>query len=332
MDDSLTLKKIELAMAKLDKQYGKNSILHGDYVPEPVPVIATGNFKLDLALGVGGLPRGRITEIFGPEALGKSALSLGAIAECQQAGGRALYVDAECDLDGAWATHLGVNMDTLYYAQPESGEEGLQIVEDMIDTGGFDLVIFDSVAAMVPQAELDGSMEDQQIGLQARLLSKGLRKLRHTVKENNVALVFVNQVRDKIGFMQSGTTSPGGRALKFYSSVRIELKRMGDAKNSSQEVIGTRVKAHVLKNKVAPPHKIVEYDLLDGIGFNNFGSIIEMGEKYGIFTKKGAYYYMKGEEKAFAQGLAAASAYLASDLDLTRGLKQQIKDAYVGKA
>jgi recombination protein RecA len=244
-------KSLELAIAALDKEFGKNTIFRGNYLPESVDVISTGNFKLDLALGVGGLPKGRIVEIFGAEALGKSLLSLSTAAECQKAGGTVGYIDAECDLDPTWASKLGVDMDDMYICQPDYGEVGLEVADKLIKTGEIDLLIIDSVAALVPKAELDGSMEDNHIGLQARMMAQALRKIRHSVSETNTCLVFINQIRDKIGFMQQGTTSPGGRSLKFAASVRIELKNMGiikDAKNNN-EPRGTRVKATVLRTR-----------------------------------------------------------------------------------
>lgn len=322
----LDKKSIDLAIAALDKQYGKNSVFHGDYMPEEVAVIPTGNFRLDLALGVGGFPKGRIVEVFGAEALGKSLLSLSAVAECQKQGGTALYIDAECDLDPIWATTLGVDMDRLYIAQPEHGEAALEIADEMISTGELDLVVIDSVAALVPKAELEGSMEDNHIGLQARMMAQALRKIRHSVSETNTCLVFINQIRDKIGFMQQGVTTPGGRALKFAASVRVELKNMGQIKdNKTNEHKGTRVKATVMKNKVAAPYKSVEYDVLHGVGFNNFGSVLELAKKFGLVTMRGAYYYLPGEEKSFAQGEQGAIEALASDLDWYRELQEKIK-------
>jgi recombination protein RecA len=259
-------------------------------------------------------------------------LALCLVAECQAQGGTAAYIDVECDLDPDWATKLGVKMDELIIAQPEYGEAALTIVETLVRSGQLDLIIVDSVAAMTPKAELDGEMEDQQVGLQARMMAKGLRKTRHAVMDTNTCLVFINQVRDKIGFMQQGTISPGGRALKFYSSVRIELKRLGDIKDTknNNESKGTRVKAIISKNKVADPYKIAEYDIIHGLGFNNFGSTLELGEKYGFLARKGAYYYRiidgNPAEKSFAQGETNAIEFLASDLDYTRSLQEEIKE------
>ncbi len=320
-------KSVELAIAALDKEFGKNTVFRGNYLPEEVDVISTGNFKLDLALGVGGLPKGRIVEIFGAEALGKSLLSLSTAAECQKAGGVVGYIDAECDLDPTWASKLGVNMNDMYICQPDYGEAGLEVADKLIGTGEIDLLIVDSVAALVPKAELEGSMEDNHIGLQARMMAQALRKIRHSVSQTNTCLIFVNQIRDKIGFMQQGTTSPGGRSLKFAASVRIELKSMGqikDAKNNN-EAKGTRVKATVLKNKVAAPYKTTEYDVLHGIGFNNFGSVLELAKKFDLLSMKGGgYYYFPGEDKPFAQGETSAIEFLASDLDLYYDLQGRV--------
>lgn len=325
MSELNNLKALELAIAKLEKQFGKNTVIFGNVLPEEVPVISTSNFKLDLALGVGGLPKGRIIEIFGGEALGKSLIALGCVAECQKAGGRAAYIDVECDLDPEWAQKLGVNMAELVIAQPESGEEALQIAEDLIKTGLIDLMVVDSVAAMTPKSEIEGNMDDMQVGAQARMMAKGLRKLRHPVAETNTCLVFINQIRDKIGFMQQGTTSPGGRSLKFAASVRIELKRISDIKSNSGESLGTRVKALVLKNKVAAPMKAVEYDILHGQGFNNLGAVIELSERLGLIRKSGAYYYRLSEEKSFAQGMNNAIEALANDSQWLEQLKKEIK-------
>lgn len=325
-------KVLEIAIAALGKEFGKNAVIYGKADIEDVEVISTNCFELDLALEVGGLPRGRITEIFGGEGLGKSLLALSCVANCQKNGGIAAYIDTECDLHPEWAMNLGVDLDKLILAQPSSGEEALTIAEKLIETGQVDLVVFDSVAAMTPLAELSGEMTDLQVGAQARMMAKGLRKMRHSIKETNTCVIFINQIRDKIGFMQQGTTSPGGRALKFAASVRIEIKRLGDLKDKNGESIGTRVKAHILKNKVGRPMKFVEWENLHGIGFNNFGSILDMAARYKLITKSGAWYY-KGygdtkEDKHFAQGEANAIEYLASDLQFTNSLKDQVKVLY----
>lgn len=328
MAKDIEAKDLELAIAKLNKEFGKNSVIYGSSEYEAVPAIPTNNVKLDLILGIGGLPKGRIIEVFGGSALGKSLLALNCIKSVQQQGGKVLYVDAEHDLDPDWMSTLGVDLDNLLLSQPEYGEQGLQIALDLISTGKLDLVVIDSVAALVPKAELEGSIEDNHIGLQARMLAQALRKMRHIVAETGTCLLFINQIRDKIGFMQSGTTSPGGHALKFYSSVRIELKRMGDIKNNKQEVVGTRVKALVLKSKVSRPMQSTEYDILHGKGFNNTGAVIELSEQFGLIRRSGAYYYFKDAEKAFAQGSVAAAEYLDGNPETYQQLKEEITKAY----
>jgi recombination protein RecA len=333
MTKDIDMKALELAKASLAKQFGRNAIIHGEADIEDVEVISTNNFELDLALGVGGLPKGRITEVFGGEGLGKTLIALNCAANCQKEGGLVAYIDVECDLNPEWATKLGVSIKDMIIAQPSSGEEALIIAETLIKTGTIDLLVFDSVAAMTPLAEIEGEMTDLQVGAQARMMAKGLRKLRHPIKDTNTCVIFINQIRDKIGFMANGgTTTPGGRALKFYSSVRIELKKLGDLKDSNGESIGTKIKAVILKNKVGNPMKTVEWENIHGQGFNNFGAILKMAIKYEIITKSGAWYY-KGygdtkESTAFAQGEQKAIEYLASDLKFAEELKNQVLAAY----
>lgn len=332
LTDPSAKKALDMAMAKLEKQYGKNTIFYGDIMPEQVPVIPTGNLKLDLALGVGGLPRGRVIEIFGGEGLGKSLLALSLAANCQREGGLVAYIDAECDLDPEWCRFIGVDVDAMLISQPETGEEALEIAEALVKTGAVDLIIIDSVAALSPKAEVEGTMEDNHVGLQARMMAQGLRKLRQPIAETNTCFLFLNQIRDKIGFMQQGTTSPGGRALKFASSVRIELKRLGDVKNNSTgESRGTKVKAVILKNKVARPMVSCEYEVLHGVGINNYGSILELAERYELLVKKGAFYYLPGEEKYFAQGEINAIEYLKEHPEVALDLGKRIYDAYTSK-
>lgn len=332
LDPATAQKALDLAFAKIEKLYGKNAVFYGDILPEEVPVIPTGNLKLDLALGVGGLPRGRITEIFGAEALGKSLLAISTAANCQKAGGKVAYIDAECDLDPDWCKTLGLDIDKMIIAQPESGEEALEISETLVKTGAVDLVVVDSVAALSPKAEIEGTMEDNHIGLQARMMAQGLRKLRQPIAETNTGFIFLNQIRDKIGFMQQGTTSPGGRALKFAASVRIELKRMGDVKNAKDGTSrGTEVKAIIIKNKVAKPMVSVTYNVLHGIGIDNYGSLLELGERFALVTKRGAYYYKGNDEKSFAQGEINAIEFLKENPDLTEMLELEIKRLYNDK-
>jgi len=329
MNPEEDLKSLELALAKLEKQFGIGAVFYGNATPEKIPVIPTGNFKLDLALGVGGLPKGRITEVFGAETLGKSLLALNVAANCQSEGGRVAYIDAECDLDADWCIDLGVDPSKMIISQPEYGEEALEIAETLVKTGKVDLIVIDSVAALTPKAEIDGSMSDLQVGAQARLMAKGLRKLRQPVSQNNVCLLFLNQIRDKIGFMQSGTTSPGGRSLKFYSSVRIELKKMGEVKsNTDGTTLGTKVKAVILKNKVARPAISVEYNIIHGVGFDNHGMILEMGKQYGLIIQKGAYYYIPDNDKSFAQGERNACQYLKENPGFTKDLALSVMKSY----
>ena len=326
MISEIDKKTIDLALAAINKEYGKNTITRGDATPVEVEVVSTGNFKLDIALQVGGLPKGRIVEIYGAEGLGKSLIASCCIAECQMAGGVAAYVDVEQAIDPTWLTHLGVDMEELVISQPEWGEQALDIVEHLVKTNVFDVIVVDSVAALAPKAELEGEMEDQHIGLQPRLMAHALRKINPYLKASGTCLIFINQIRDKIGYMQQGTTSPGGRALKFWASVRLELKSIGEIKDKkTNEILGTRVKVMVKKNKVGSPGKSVEYDVLHGVGFNNFGSILELAERFGLIIKKGGgYYYLPGEEKSFAHGEDAAIGYLASDLEFTNNLKAEI--------
>jgi recombination protein RecA len=284
-------KQLELALAQIDKQYGVGTIIaRGDFIDRKVKVIPTTNVHLDKALGIGGLPRGRITEIFGTEGLGKSLLALCVAAEAQKMGLTVAYIDAEHDLDPEWAAFLGMNIDDVLLCQPDYGEQGLEIAHTLIKTGKVHLIIIDSVAALTPKSELEGTMEDMQVGAQARMMAKALRKMRPDINHNDVCALFLNQVRDKIGFMQSGVQSPGGRALRFGASVRIELKRLGDYKEGA-EVVGTRVQAKVIKNKVAAPHKVAEYNIIDGVGFDNYSIIALQAVEVGILIRKGTWLY-----------------------------------------
>ncbi len=328
------LKQAELASAAIDKVYGKGAIFSGDSKPLDVDVISTGNFAVDLAMGVFGLPRGRIAEIYGHEGVGKSLLVTTLIAECQAKGGLAVYVDAEHASDPYWMTKQGVNMQDLAISQPSSGEEALGIVRILVESGAYDLVVVDSVAALTPQAEINGDIGDSHVGLQARLMANAMRILNVNVEKTDTALVFVNQLRDKIGPMANGgSVTPGGRSLKFYASTRIDLRRIGTLTGNGEE-IGFTVQAKIIKNKVAPPFKKVEYDVLHGMGFNNNATIIDYAVRYGYVGKSGNYYYLLDEdgnkaEKSFANGLAQASRYLYSDLEFARDLKAKITEEYI---
>lgn len=284
-------KELDLALAQIEKQYGKGTIINStEFVNTDVKVIPTGNYALDKALGVGGLPTGRITEIFGGEAQGKSLLALTLAANAQKMGMKVLYVDAEHDLDPTWATFIGVNIEDMLLHQPESGEQGLEVAHLLIKTGKVQLVIIDSVAAMTPKAIIDGDMTDKTVAELPRLFSKALSKMRGDIKRTDTTLVLLNQVRDKIGFMQSGVESPGGRAIKFYSSVRIKLTRTGDLIESG-EVTGTKIRAKIIKNKVASPHKEAAYNIVDGFGFDVYADIIDDAVDAGIVLKAGSWFY-----------------------------------------
>lgn len=324
MSRTVNQKALELAIANLNKNYGANTVIHGRAELPDMEFIPTGNFKLDMALGIGGLPKGRIVHLYGPESTGKSLLSLGTIAECQAQGGLCAYIDAECDFDPVWAEKRGVKVEDLYFAQPETGEEAFTILRELVQTGAFDLIVVDSVAALTPLAEMEGSMEDNHMGLQARMIGQGLRMTRNLIHANDTCVIFINQLRDKLT-PGGGSTTPGGRALKFFSSVMIETRKVQNLTTSStNESIGTRIKALVVKNKVGNPMRAVEYDMIHGKGIDNFRSILEMSIKQGLITQKGPYYYKAGEEKTFAQGTQNAVEVLASDLEWTNELKAKI--------
>ncbi len=326
--EGIVPKELQLALATIEKQYGKNSVFTGDILPEDVDAIPTNNFLLDLSLGVGGLPKSRIIEIFGPEAIGKTLISLSLVSQCQKAGGRVAYIDVECDLDPTWCKTLGVDMSKMYISQPENGEEALSIVETLTKTNAFDLIIVDSVAAMAPKAEVEGSMESNHVGLQARMMGQGLRKLRQPVSATNTCLVFVNQVRDKIGPMaMGGTTTPGGRALKFAASVRIELKRLGNLTNSDGENIGTKVRAIILKNKVFRPFISIDYHVLHGSGFDNTSMILDTAVEFGLVTKSGSW-YKKADGTSLGQGANGVGSYFKENPDYYEELKTQAAKAY----
>lgn len=328
------MKRAELAIAALDKQFGAGTVMSGDAEIKKVEVVPSGNFGLDLALGVGGLPRGRISEVYGPEGLGKSLLAQTLVAEAQAMGGLAAYIDVEHALDPYWARKVGVKWNELQISQPDYGEQALSILETLVGSHAYDVIIVDSVAAMTPRAEIEGEIGDQFVGLQARMMGQAMRKINPKIEKSGTHVMFINQVRDKIGPMvMGGTTTPGGRALKFFASIRIELRQVQRITNQTTgEILGNRVKATILKNKVAPPFKYLEYDVMHGEGFNNEGIILDMAAKYGLVVKSGAFYSKvedgKKAEKPFGQGLAKASQYLRDNVDYTNELKSQIMDEY----
>lgn len=312
------------AIKQIEKQFGKGSVMKlGDRAAVDVAVIPTGSLTLDMALGIGGYPKGRIIEIYGPESSGKTTLTLHAIAEVQKQGGTAAFIDAEHAIDPVYAKNLGVNIDELILSQPDSGEQGLEIAETLVRSGAIDLVVVDSVAALVPQVELDGEMADQQMGLQARLMSKALRKLSGVMNKTDCTIIFINQLREKIGVMFGNPeTTTGGRALKFYSSVRVEIRRSEAIKNGT-EIVGNKVNIKVVKNKVAPPFKSTQVDIIYGKGISRDGEVLDLAVDKDIVDKSGAWYAYKGEK--IGQGRENAKRYLVEHPDIMNEITEVIK-------
>ena len=312
------------AIKQIEKQFGKGSVMKlGDRAAVDVAVIPTGSLTLDMALGIGGYPKGRIIEIYGPESSGKTTLTLHAIAEVQKQGGTAVFIDAEHAIDPVYAKNLGVNIDELILSQPDSGEQGLEIAETLVRSGAIDLVVVDSVAALVPQVELDGEMGDQQMGLQARLMSKALRKLSGVMNKTDCTIIFINQLREKIGVMFGNPeTTTGGRALKFYSSVRVEIRRSEAIKNGT-EIVGNKVNIKVVKNKVAPPFKSTSVDIIYGKGISRDGEVLDLAVEKDIVDKSGAWYAYKGEK--IGQGRENAKRYLTEHPDIMNEITEAIK-------
>ena len=323
--DSKKTKALDLAITQIDRQFGKGSIMRmgGDHVSISENVISTGCLSLDVALGVGGIPRGRIIEVFGPESSGKTTLALHVVAEAQKTGGYAAFIDAEHAMDPEYAKNLGINLDELLVSQPDSGEQSLEIAETLVRSGALDLIIVDSVAALVPRAELEGEMGDSHMGLQARLMSQALRKLTGTVSRSNTTVLFVNQIREKIGVMFGNPeTTPGGRALKFYSSVRIDIRRITSLKEGS-DIVGNRTRVKIVKNKVAPPFKSTEFDIMYGKGISKEGDIIDLALKGDIIEKTGAW-FSYGDMK-IGQGRENAKHYLAENDDIYSEIIQKVR-------
>lgn len=312
------------AIKQIEKQFGKGSVMKlGDRAAVDVAVIPTGSLTLDMALGIGGYPKGRIIEIYGPESSGKTTLTLHAIAEVQKQGGTAAFIDAEHAIDPVYAKNLGVNIDELILSQPDSGEQGLEIAETLVRSGAIDLVVVDSVAALVPQVELDGEMADQQMGLQARLMSKAFRKLSGVMNKTDCTIIFINQLREKIGVMFGNPeTTTGGRALKFYSSVRVEIRRSEVIKNGT-EIVGNKVNIKVVKNKVAPPFKSTQVDIIYGKGISRDGEVLDLAVDKDIVDKSGAWYAYKGEK--IGQGRENAKRYLVEHPDIMNEITEAIK-------
>ena len=331
--DSSRGKALDLAISQIEKQFGKGAIMRlgtGE-VPVDIPVISTGSLGLDIALGIGGFPRGRVVEIFGPESSGKTTLSLHAVASAQREGGTAAFIDAEHALDIHYAKRLGVRTDDLLVSQPDTGEQALEIVETLVRSSAVDIIVIDSVAALVPRAELEGEMGDAHMGLQARLMSQALRKLTATISKSHTTVVFINQIRMKLGVMFGNPeTTSGGNALKFYASVRLDIRRIESLKEG-QNVTGNRVRVKVVKNKVAPPFKQAEFDVMFNEGISRIGEAVDLGAEKGIIEKSGAWYSYKGER--IGQGRDQVKEYLKEHAPVAKEIEGRIKEAFgLGKA
>ncbi|WP_022886994.1 recombinase RecA [Glaciibacter superstes] len=316
-------KSLETALAQIDRQFGKGSVMRlGSDDRAPVETISTGSIALDVALGVGGLPRGRIVEIYGPESSGKTTLTLHAIANAQKNGGIAAFIDAEHALDPEYAKKLGVDIDALLVSQPDTGEQALEIADMLVRSGSIDLIVIDSVAALVPRAEIEGEMGDSHVGLQARLMSQALRKLTGGLSQTNTTMIFINQLREKIGvFFGSPETTAGGKALKFYASVRLDIRRIETLKDGT-EAVGNRTRVKVVKNKMAPPFKQAEFDIIYGIGISREGSLIDFGVDHGIVKKSGAWYTYDGDQ--LGQGKENSRNFLLKNADIANEIETKI--------
>ena len=326
--DSSKDKAVDLAITQIERQYGKGSIMKmgAGAMPGEIPVLSTGSISLDIALGVGGLPRGRVVEIYGPEASGKTTLALHAVAEAQKKGGIVAFIDAEYALDVQYAKRLGVNIDNLLISQPDTGEQALEIVEILVRSGGVDVIVIDSVAALVPKAEIEGEMGDAHMGLQARLMSQALRKLTATISKSHTIVIFVNQIRMKIGVMFGNPeTTTGGNALKFYSSVRLDIRRIASIKQG-QDVIGCRTKVRVVKNKVAPPFKEVEFDIIYGEGISREGDILDLAVEKNIVEKSGTWYAYHGQR--IGQGREQAKKTLKDDPKILEQIEKEVLENF----
>ena len=315
---------LETALAQIEKQFGKGAVMKlGTNVAMQVDAISTGSLGLDLALGIGGLPRGRIIEVYGPESSGKTTLALHVLAEAQKLGGEVAFIDVEHALDPTYARALGVDIDSLLVSQPDTGEQAMEICEALVRSGAIDAIVVDSVAAMVPKAEIEGEMGDSHVGLQARLMSQALRKLTSTVSRSNTLIIFINQIRMKIGVMFGNPeTTTGGNALKFYASVRIDIRRIGSIKDK-EDVIGSQTRVKIVKNKVAPPFKIVDFDIMYGEGISKTGELIDLGVKAGIVEKAGAWFSYKGEK--LGQGRENAKLFLKENPAVAEEIENKIR-------
>ena len=326
-DNSEKMKALEAALGQIEKQFGKGSVMKlGDYTAMNVEAIPTGALSLDIALGIGGIPRGRIIEVFGPESSGKTTLALHLIAEAQKMGGEAAFIDAEHALDPVYAKHLGVNIDELIVSQPDTGEQALEIAEALVRSGALDIIVVDSVAALVPKAEIDGDMGDAHVGLQARLMSQALRKLAGVINKSKCVIVFINQLREKVGVMFGNPeTTPGGRALKFYSSVRLDIRRVESLKQDG-EVIGNRTRVKVVKNKVAPPFREAEFDIIYGKGISKEGNILDAAVNLDIVEKSGSWFSYNGDR--IGQGRENVKDYLAKNPKVAEEIEGKIRANY----
>ena len=330
-DNSEKLKALQLTIDKLEKTYGKGAVMKlSDESVEDIPAIPTGSLGLDIALGIGGIPRGRVIEVYGPESSGKTTLAMHCIAEAQKSGGMAAFIDAEHAFDKLYAEKLGIDTENLLISQPDNGEQALEIAEHLIRSGAIDIIVIDSVAALVPRGELEGEMGESKMGLQARLMSQALRKLTGTINKTGCSCVFINQLREKIGVMFGNPeTTTGGNALKFYSSVRLDIRRIGQIKESADNILGNRVRVKVVKNKVAPPFKVVEFDIIYGEGISKVGEVIDIGAELNIIQKSGSWFSYKGNK--LGQGRDAVKNLLLDNPELMDELVQKIKDKVNGE-
>ena len=322
------VKNLNETLSQIEKQFGKGTVMKmGDREIVDMPSVSTGSLGLDIALGIGGLPKGRVVEIFGPESSGKTTLTLQAIAECQKAGGTAAFIDAEHALDPNYAEKLGVNVDELLLSQPDTGEQALEVTDMLVKSGSVDLIVVDSVAALTPRAEIEGDMGDHHMGLQARLMSQALRKITGNIQRSNAMVIFINQIRMKIGVMFGNPeTTTGGNALKFYSSVRLDIRRIGAVKEG-EEVVGNETRVKVVKNKVSPPFKQAEFQIMYGEGINTEGEILELGQKLELVEKSGSWYSHNGEK--IGQGKVNASKFLRENTKIRDALIKEIRKAYI---
>jgi recombination protein RecA len=323
--DANKQKALDAALAQIERQFGKGTVMRmGDRQHEAIPAISTGSLGLDIALGIGGLPKGRVVEIYGPESSGKTTLTLSVIAECQKMGGTAAFIDAEHALDPGYAEKLGVNVEDLIVSQPDTGEQALEVVDMLVRSGAVDVVVIDSVAALTPRAEIEGEMGDTHVGLQARLMSQALRKITGNINRSNTLVIFINQIRMKIGVMfGSPETTTGGNALKFYASVRLDIRRIGAVKEGD-EVTGSETRVKVVKNKVAPPFRETEFDILYGKGISREGSLIDMGVEQGFIRKSGSWFTYEGEQ--LGQGKENARNFLMENPDVANEIEKKIKE------